>query len=478
MSDSYRANSARADVVKAAVTLRALARKVMLAGLAGLVIGGAPSALAQSWQEFRAHDKGCSREKTRLWHVRCETANGGWSHQCRDSRFTQFKGLAVERQNRLADRAWSEVATRDPSCGWPQSSARWADERAHDKGCVGDTRMWHVRCEDNAGSQTSCPDRREDVFRGTTVYSQGRQGDRAWMSVATRETGCGWGGTFANEKALMARALTTLDVALAVRNGAYDDDVGQTDGWAKGRTEFTNPTVTLNTDARSNAITAASSDIRMQAISPGTELDGMSRLTVFRRHSRHLMNFVILSDARNVYVSFWGTVFGENQPANFIATAVINSAYKNAWTHPGYAGVAYDIWNDVKAELVAHGGNTKRVVMTGHSMGGGVVGHLMFLALQDNALDKTKAHRLMTFGTPRYGSNSLRREFEAMVRGGYTNTMAYDVELAEDNWPTAGSVSIQDGRMGTRIRLPLAGVLATWSDPHSHTNYYSAIDAL
>ena len=57
----------------------ATAVKSVVVCTAVLIGGGAAlstPAAAQSWADTRAHDKGCSN-KTRVWHVRCEHANGG-----------------------------------------------------------------------------------------------------------------------------------------------------------------------------------------------------------------------------------------------------------------------------------------------------------------------------------------------------------------------------------------------------------------
>lgn len=458
--------------IRTALASCALAFIVAVAAL-----GVMPSAaLAQSWNERQAHDKNC-RGNTRIWHARCELANGGWSHACPNSGFQTFKGLPVERQGRLPDRAWTEVATRDPSCGWP-TPARWADERAHDKGCAGSTHLWHVRCESSAGAQTSCADRADNRFRGAHVFRQLRLPDRAWSAVATQDTACGWSDSFDDDKALMERSLHILDIALGVREGKYDNVIGQVDGWNKGVQRYTNPTMSFVTDDDGNTVLDPDSDIRPQRLFETRFVSGLSAMTVYRRHSRHNMNFVILSDAGTVFVAFWGTVQSENLPANFRLVPVVNPAYKNVWTHPGYAGVAFDVWQDVKAEIAAQGGATKNVVFTGHSMGGGVAGHLMWLALQDGVLPSDRRHRLITFGTPRYGTQSLRREFESMVRSGPKDTKAWDVEITEDGQVTSAFASLADAQMGTRINLPAAIFDPTITNHHSHLSYLALIRAL
>ncbi len=76
------------------------------------------SAAQPTWTENRAHAKSC-KNKAKIWHVRCEHSNGRWSTACPNSSFRTFKGLPVLKQHRLPDRAWTEVAVKDPACGWP-----------------------------------------------------------------------------------------------------------------------------------------------------------------------------------------------------------------------------------------------------------------------------------------------------------------------------------------------------------------------
>lgn len=71
-------------------------------------VDAADRAAGVFWAADRAHDWGCSSNR-RVWHARCEKADGSWSHACGDFGDETFKGRSVVSRERLPDRAWMEI---------------------------------------------------------------------------------------------------------------------------------------------------------------------------------------------------------------------------------------------------------------------------------------------------------------------------------------------------------------------------------
>ena len=131
-----------------------------------------------SWNEAGAHDKGCF-DNARRYHVRCEQ-NGGASTKCDDLSQGNFKGQSMTSSPvRLSDRAWTEVNVSDNSC-----SLSWNEAGAHDKGCSGNSRTYHVRCERNGSWSVGCTNLPFGSFKGKPMLSTPvRLSDRAWTEV-------------------------------------------------------------------------------------------------------------------------------------------------------------------------------------------------------------------------------------------------------------------------------------------------------
>lgn len=139
-----------------------------------------------------------------------------------------------------------------------------------------------------------------------------------------------------------------------------------------------------------------------------------------------------------------------------------------------------EIWPEVKKEVIRQGGNTKTVVFTGHSMGGGVAGHLMFLAMKDRAISPTRYHRLITFGTPRYATDTFKAAFDQMIGRTYRNSKALTVENPSDTLINITNYVQIPNNLGGTYRP-----LGTWisgtpkkplsNNPHSHNSYYSVV---
>lgn len=206
------------------------------------------------------------------------------------------------------------------------------------------------------------------------------------------------------------------------------------------------------------------------------------RLTVNRDFGGNKLNFSVFSDDEIMYVTFWGTT--ESNGAANIALPVINSSYDNAETHAGWAAVAVENYRPIVSQMAAQGLRSKRVIMTGHSQGGAVAGHLMCLLIKNKALNRSKRHRLITFGAPRYGTPSLRAKFNQYIRSNAPQTKAFDIEIREDSkitlWTDIINVGITSDLlyMGTRIDRPKSWCTKPKSDPHTHLNYVKLADRL
>jgi len=139
------------------------------------------------WADARAHDKGCSGT-SHVFHVRCERPDGSWTDECTGMARREFRGSTMTADPvRLEDKAWTQVAVQDATCG-----VGWADDRAQDKGCRGTARIYHVRCERPDGSwSTDCSDMPSRMFHGLPMQQDpARLADRAWTEVAIPDATC------------------------------------------------------------------------------------------------------------------------------------------------------------------------------------------------------------------------------------------------------------------------------------------------
>ena len=204
---------------------------------------------------------------------------------------------------------------------------------------------------------------------------------------------------------------------------------------------------------------------------------GQYQLWIYKSHGPSKLNFSIFSDPKTMYLAFWGTT-KETEGGN-LALAVFNPAYDNSQTHAGWAAMAYDNYDMITREMTAQGAASKRIVVTGHSQGGAVAGHLMYLMLKNKYLNRDKNHLLVGFGAPRYGTVSFRKNFHEHLRGNAPQTKAFDVEIEEDSkvtlWSDIVSLSLGNEGLytGTRIRRPKAfsGRTLSNDDPHNHLYY-------
>ena len=177
-----------------------------------------------------------------------------------------------------------------------------------------------------------------------------------------------------------------------------------------------------------------------------------------RVHSKLLegLTFAVLSDRDRVIVTFYGTnmSFTESDPGRpgnliyDIANPPFPSPrYDGNVVFPGFAGLADVIYEELKPQLLRDFGiRGKQVIVTGHSLGGAVAGHVSYLMLRDGLLSKTDAsgrrleHRLVMLGTPRFvinpeGLGGLKSTWERNQSKAAISAVA--LEIKEDPTPLA-----------------------------------------
>lgn len=175
-----------------------------------------------------------------------------------------------------------------------------------------------------------------------------------------------------------------------------------------------------------------------------------------RFHSKLLegLTFAVLSDQNRVILTFYGTNMSftkedPGRPGNLIydiANPPLPSPTYDANTvFPAFAGLADVIYQELRQPLQQEFGvRGKQVIITGHSLGGAVAGHVAYLMLRDGMLAKsargrTLEHRLVMMGTPRFvidtALGGLRTTWE---RNQGKATISSDaLEIVEDPTPLA-----------------------------------------
>ena len=86
----------------------------------------------------------------------------------------------------------SKSVGAQPTSKDPPKFADWADNRAHDKGCHGPERIFHVRCERPDGNWSDrCTDMPLQPFRRVPMTKAPvRLADKAWTEVAILDPAC------------------------------------------------------------------------------------------------------------------------------------------------------------------------------------------------------------------------------------------------------------------------------------------------
>lgn len=239
--------------------------------------------------------------------------------------------------------------------------------------------------------------------------------------------------------------------------------------------------------------------VRLGSVLIGSESDWKG--TVFRNFTTDDLNFFILSDKTNVYVSFVGTKTQGNWVVNGAGGAfssinvqpVFNaSRFQGIPVHLGWSLATNEIYDTVVAELELHGVTSKNVYLTGHSLGGALAGHTAYLLMKNGVLPAGRPHQLVTFGAPRYASALFRANFSAQQKR-YPLFKAYSLEIDEDyvinSWRdylitaaaltggVTGTIASIPEALDVRARRSLSEIAnADDSDAHSLSNYVKWVE--
>ena len=198
------------------------------------------------------------------------------------------------------------------------------------------------------------------------------------------------------------------------------------------------------------------------------------KITAARKVGQGPLTYAVISNSDTVYIAVYGSK-DDNWLYNFAATPLPGAAFDNVETHPGWSALTVQNWGLFQEALNRHGAANKRVILTGHSQGGAVAGHLAFIMAKHKLLNRQKQHRLITFGAPRYALPAFRQKFEAYRQANAPGLRAYALELEEDvvpgTWATV--TSGQAMPLGVIIRRAFreCGRYADDTFHHSSANY-------
>jgi hypothetical protein len=196
----------------------------------------------------------------------------------------------------------------------------------------------------------------------------------------------------------------------------------------------------------------------------------------YREFSDNRISFSVVQDKKHVYVTFLGTVNDTLKEVNGLpnwnkpwvitnAQPVLHSRnFEGVWTHPGWAALSNTVYQTIVGEIERlDPNNQKSVILSGHSLGGAVAGHVMYRLLAKKQLNIALPHRLVTFGAPRYAPLSFKAHYEAHQRQ-YPNAQSYTVEVAEDgiwySWRAAIGGVVGGSGAATAVAPPAAATIA------------------
>jgi len=152
-------------------------------------------------------------------------------------------------------------------------------------------------------------------------------------------------------------------------------------------------------------------------------------LTYYRQwHNRFKedLDFLMAVNKTHVFIAFRGTSNDANRTMNSDGRPNLEYATR---VHTGWWRAAEKVWKNELSNLVAEKLGDRKILVTGHSMGGAVAAYVVKI-MQHNrgkkeALKKETKLRLVTFGAPRY---AFKKTFFSQ-----TNTLIFTVEAAMAN---------------------------------------------
>lgn len=180
-----------------------------------------------------------------------------------------------------------------------------------------------------------------------------------------------------------------------------------------------------------------------------------------------VVDWIIVSDKETVYIMFAGTNWLKNGGLNLVG-AFPNAAYDGAVVQPAWAGMAATELNRMMNVLRQHVNERKEIVISGHSMGGAVAGYTTFLLAKVGILHPGKPHYLVTFGAPRYATQSFRTRLNKYLDEKKVGLKAFALEFSEDPVPKLW----QGGAIiGNHVVRPLGTIDDTSDGEHGLFSY-------
>ena len=156
----------------------------------------------------------------------------------------------------------------------------------------------------------------------------------------------------------------------------------------------------------------------------------------FHRRFTEDLDFLIAVNDSHVFVAFRGTTYTDAEAGDDAHTKMNNDGQLVLRhfhrVHRGWWRAAKKAWEQEIRPVLDESGKDRKILITGHSMGGAVAAYVMQQMLHDSDM-KDWPVRLVTFGAPRYtlSRNFFPRDlFESWYQD---NFYVYTVEATKEN---------------------------------------------
>lgn len=185
----------------------------------------------------------------------------------------------------------------------------------------------------------------------------------------------------------------------------------------------------------------------------------------FIRYLDDEITFFVASNDTTAFLVFRGS--NRSWPANLAMESpskggalIGNPGFPLETTHYGLAWATNTLYATAQAALKSQSAQNKRLIITGHSMGGMIAGYLTFRLMRDETGYIHDDAHLVTFGAPRYAGRLCSKGYGYGLFNFHFNQMAkaaglkaYSVEVTDDPvvyWWANGAATCAD-RVGKAI---------------------------
>ena len=174
------------------------------------------------------------------------------------------------------------------------------------------------------------------------------------------------------------------------------------------------------------------------------------------------LKWYIASDDDTVVLTFRGTANETNKKLNQRGKpSTKHRGMEGVLTHEGWADAVHLIWPDIIGHLKEIKAEKKRVMVTGHSLGGPLSGYTMFRLLRGGRFIKGGDDVLVTTGSPRYAGASLCANPDFAIKYAdllsKTGTAAFSVEMWHDptiyTWTDGNAPICTANRIGFSVNF-------------------------